>query len=502
MTTGRSAASRSRPTTPMCRRTTRRSPQKSPATSPAFRSPTTPTFTPATLSRPSTMATTGSPSTRRARRSRPRTATIARMGHQIAAQEAAVQQAKTQLVSAQAAARRTELELNRQNLLVARDASSRQLQEQAQANRDQAVAGVQGAQAAIDSAAANVDVLKGQQQEAIPTLNELKTALAKAERDLSFTVIRAPLDGVIGNRAVQTGDYVQTGQRLASLVPLAEVYVTANFKETQLAQLQARTTGLDRSRCASRTPHPRYGRKLLAGFGRRVLAAAAGQRHRKLHQDRAAAAGANPCPGRSRQRRIAAARHVGRGEREHQAERVCRQSARPARLRARRHADRREARHMATAAAIASPGQAGIRTGRCRARRSASRPRLSGDVLRHVHGVSRHPGGVGVAVGNPGRACRFQRRDHLGADVVPDGRSGRDSTLRLPLARARHARHVCHRRRGLHRRQPDVRAVVVDGPDDRLARDPGFHRRRHGADGLRLRLFHFPAPACSRSLRR
>ena len=166
------------------------------------------------------------------------TATIARMGHQIAAQEAAVQQAKTQLVSAQAAARRTELELNRQNLLVARDASSRQLQEQAQANRDQAVAGVEGARAAIDSAAANVDVLKGQQQEAISTLNELKTALAKAERDLSFTVIRAPLDGVIGNRAVQTGDYVQTGQRLASLVPLAEVYVTANFKETQLAQLK------------------------------------------------------------------------------------------------------------------------------------------------------------------------------------------------------------------------------------------------------------------------
>jgi membrane fusion protein, multidrug efflux system len=166
------------------------------------------------------------------------TATVARMHHQITAQEAAVQQAKTQLVSAQAAARRTELELNRQNLLVARDASSRQLQEQAQANRDQAVAGVEGAQAAIDSAAANVDVLKGQQQEAISTLNELRTALAKAERDLSFTVIHAPLDGVIGNRAVQTGDYVQTGQRLASLVPLAEVYVTANFKETQLAHLK------------------------------------------------------------------------------------------------------------------------------------------------------------------------------------------------------------------------------------------------------------------------
>jgi membrane fusion protein, multidrug efflux system len=165
-------------------------------------------------------------------------ATIARMAHQITAQEAAVEQARTQLASAQAGARRMELELNRQNMLVARDASSRQLQEQAQANRDQAIAGVQGAQAAIDSAVANVEVLKGQRQEAISTLDELKTSRAKAERDLSFTVIRAPIDGVVGNRAVQVGDYVQTGQRLASVVPLADVYITANFKETQVARLR------------------------------------------------------------------------------------------------------------------------------------------------------------------------------------------------------------------------------------------------------------------------
>jgi len=169
-------------------------------------------------------------------------ATIGRMGHQIEAQEAAVAQAKTQLASAQAAQTRTQLELDRQITLVARDASSRQLLEQAQANRDQAVAAVQGAQAAIESAAANVDVLKGQRQEAISTLDELKTALAKAERDLSFTVIRAPIDGVIGNRAVQSGDFVQTGQRLASLVPLDEVFINANFKETQLARLRAGQT--------------------------------------------------------------------------------------------------------------------------------------------------------------------------------------------------------------------------------------------------------------------
>ena len=165
-------------------------------------------------------------------------ATIDRIGRQVVAQQASVAQAKAQFASAQAGSTRAQLELDRQQTLAQRDYASRQTLEQAQSSRDQAVAGVQSAQAAVDAAQANVDVLKGQQQEAAKTLDELKTALAKAERDLSFTVIRAPMDGVIGNRAVQTGDYVQPGQRLAALVPLDDVYVDANFKETQLAGLR------------------------------------------------------------------------------------------------------------------------------------------------------------------------------------------------------------------------------------------------------------------------
>ena len=165
-------------------------------------------------------------------------ATIERIGKQIAAQQATVDLAKAQLASAQAAATRMQLELTRQQALATREFASRQTLEQAQANRDQAVAAVDAAQATLQSAAANVDVLKLQQQEAARTLEELNTALAKAERDLSFAVIRAPFDGVVGNRAVQTGDYVQPGQRLASLVPLDGVYIDANFKETQLARLR------------------------------------------------------------------------------------------------------------------------------------------------------------------------------------------------------------------------------------------------------------------------
>jgi membrane fusion protein (multidrug efflux system) len=165
-------------------------------------------------------------------------ATVARIGKQIEAQRASVEQAKAQLASAQAVSVRTESELKRQQELAGKQFASRQTLEQAQSNRDQAVAAVQSAQAALDAANANVDVLSAQQQEAARQQQELKTALAKAERDLSFTVIRAPIDGVIGNRAMQIGDFAQPGQRLASLVPLASVYIDANFKETQLARLK------------------------------------------------------------------------------------------------------------------------------------------------------------------------------------------------------------------------------------------------------------------------
>jgi membrane fusion protein (multidrug efflux system) len=165
-------------------------------------------------------------------------ATIDRIGKQIAAQAAAVDQAKAELASAQAGQTRAELELTRQQALAAKDYASLQALEQAQAARDQAVASVAGAKAGVDAAKTNADVLKAQQNEAAQTLKQLQTALARAERDLSFTVIRAPFDGVMGNRAVEAGDYVQGGQRLANLVPLGAVYIDANFKETQLDRLE------------------------------------------------------------------------------------------------------------------------------------------------------------------------------------------------------------------------------------------------------------------------
>lgn len=65
-----------------------------------------------------------------------------------------------------------------------------------------------------------------------------RAALDLALQDQRHTVIAAPIDGVVGNRQVQQGDYVQPGSRLLTLVPLHDLYVTANFKETQTAQMR------------------------------------------------------------------------------------------------------------------------------------------------------------------------------------------------------------------------------------------------------------------------
>jgi membrane fusion protein (multidrug efflux system) len=165
-------------------------------------------------------------------------ATIDRLDKQVAAQLANVEQAKAQLNSAKAGAIKADQDLKRQQDLAAKQVNSRQSLDQAQAAYDQAVAAVQASDAAVKTAAVNVDVIKAQKEEAARTLKQYETALAKAERDLSFTVIRAPFDGVVGNRAMQVGDWVQPTQRLASLVPLEAVYVDANFKETQVNRLK------------------------------------------------------------------------------------------------------------------------------------------------------------------------------------------------------------------------------------------------------------------------
>jgi membrane fusion protein (multidrug efflux system) len=65
-----------------------------------------------------------------------------------------------------------------------------------------------------------------------------KSALDQAQLNLSYTTIAAPVDGVVGKRSVQVGSNVAIGQDLMAIVPLREIWVTANFKETQLAHMR------------------------------------------------------------------------------------------------------------------------------------------------------------------------------------------------------------------------------------------------------------------------
>lgn len=164
-------------------------------------------------------------------------ATIDRYGQQMEAARAEIDQAQAELASQQAELQRADLELTRQTQLMKDQFSSRATLETARADRDKAQAAVDAAKAKVVSAQANVAVLDAQRTEALRTLDELKTARDQAQRDLDFTVVKAPFDGVVGNRAVQVGQLVQAGTRIAALVPMAQVYVDANFKETQLGRL-------------------------------------------------------------------------------------------------------------------------------------------------------------------------------------------------------------------------------------------------------------------------
>lgn len=165
-------------------------------------------------------------------------AAIDRIGRQVAALDSQVAQAKAQLVSAQAGLKRADLDYERQQALSTKGFASRAVFESSEAGRDQGAAAVKAAQAAYDVAVSNVEVAKAQQAEAQAQLAELKTTLAKAERDLSFTAVRAPINGTFSNRLVNTGDFVAVGQRLGNIVPLDDVYIDANFKETQLKRIR------------------------------------------------------------------------------------------------------------------------------------------------------------------------------------------------------------------------------------------------------------------------
>lgn len=122
--------------------------------------------------------------------------------------------------------------------LAASNAGSVQDAQTAEANWQQASANQVKSEAALAAAQAQITVIDTQTQQAQAALAGAKAQLAAAQLNLGYTEIRAPVDGMVGNRSAHVGGYASAGTQLVSIVPLHGLWVDANFKEDQLARIK------------------------------------------------------------------------------------------------------------------------------------------------------------------------------------------------------------------------------------------------------------------------
>jgi membrane fusion protein (multidrug efflux system) len=165
-------------------------------------------------------------------------ASVASYEARLKLQQSMIEQAAASVESAGADLDRVQQDYKRYSALMSTDFASRQRFEQAQADARKGEAAVARSRAALGAEQNQLAVLRSQQREEEAKLQQARANLQLAQNDLDNTVIRAPVSGVAGNRAGQVGQYVKAGTQLLSLVPLPRVYVTANFKETQLTHIR------------------------------------------------------------------------------------------------------------------------------------------------------------------------------------------------------------------------------------------------------------------------
>ena len=171
------------------------------------------------------------------------------LGGQLDARQADVARADAQIASSKADVERASVELKRRQALSTSGAVSGDELTDAQNRLSTATAALQSAQAARAQAlaqtvaaqgsrSANDALIAGASVDANPEVAAAKAHLAQAELDLSRTVIRAPVDGVVARKNVEVGQQIQVGQTLMDVTPVGSAYVDANFKEVQLKQVR------------------------------------------------------------------------------------------------------------------------------------------------------------------------------------------------------------------------------------------------------------------------
>jgi membrane fusion protein (multidrug efflux system) len=155
---------------------------------------------------------------------------------QVKVSEAKVSQAQAAVTAADAEAQRANADLKRYQT-VESNAISKSAFDQAQAQARSATANLEAARSQAKAADAEVALSEVDVETATAAIQQAEAKLQQAGLNLSYTKIIAPMDARVTARTVQPGNYVQPGQALLALVP-KNVWVTANFKETQLTHMK------------------------------------------------------------------------------------------------------------------------------------------------------------------------------------------------------------------------------------------------------------------------
>ena len=166
------------------------------------------------------------------------TAAVETAQRQVAQQQATIDVAQAAISQAQAEQTRASADATRSGSLVSGGWASRQSNDQAIADARKANAAVVSAQAQKAAAEQQLAVFQAQVTQAKARQQNAAAAQQLAENNLTYTVIRAPFDGIAGNRAAELGQHVMPGAQLIAVAPLPDkLYVVANFKETQLRRM-------------------------------------------------------------------------------------------------------------------------------------------------------------------------------------------------------------------------------------------------------------------------
>lgn len=160
---------------------------------------------------------------------------LAGLDAQISAGKAAIQQADAAISAANATNDGAQKSYTRARELKTSSAGTQAAVDSAEATAKSAAAQVESAKAAQAQARAQLTVLDASLESAKLDVRAAQTNLRKAQLDLDYTEIRAPFAGVLTERQIETGSFVTSGSGVGTLVPVSDIYVEANFKETQIA---------------------------------------------------------------------------------------------------------------------------------------------------------------------------------------------------------------------------------------------------------------------------